>query len=67
VPIGSFALGQLIQPGLPSSDITLSFLPFISSPLQPLAGIVVSVPEPASICTAMTALLGLTWLRRRPR
>lgn len=65
VPIGSFDLGQLIQPGLPSSDITLSFLPFISLPLLPLPGAVVTVPEPATICSAAVALLSLAVLRRR--
>ncbi len=65
VPIGSFDLGQLIQPGLPSTDITLSFLPLISSPLQPLLGAVVTVPEPATICSAAVALLALAALHRR--
>lgn len=65
VPIGSFNLGQLIQPGLPSSDITLSYLPFISLPLNPLPGIVITIPEPATIGSATMALLALAALRRR--
>lgn len=64
VPIGTFNLGKLIQPGLPSSDITLSYLPFLSLPLNPLPGTVATIPEPATLCSATIALLGLAALRR---
>jgi hypothetical protein len=65
VPIGAFDLGLSIRPGVPSSDITLNYFPFLIPPFEPLLGAVVTIPEPASLATASVAFVALAVFRRR--
>jgi hypothetical protein len=65
VPIGSFDLGQLVLPGVPTSDLSLKFFAFLVPPFTPEPGLVVTIPEPSTIAIGCLAVVGVAALRRR--
>lgn len=79
VPVGTFNLGLIVEPGTPTNDLDITVLIGIvyDTPVEPddpfypppralfYSGQVVSMPEPGTWSIAAMAVLGLASFRRR--